>query len=82
MQEILLELLKQLPGELLLEVTLLLAGTFILWCLMPIVRQGIGDGVPLPRPIQYIVAGIGIVFAYLLPLALAVWFISILFRYL
>ena len=82
MRERLLELLTQLPGELLLELTLLLVGTFILWTLTPIVNQVSPNMVQLPRFVQLAAAGVRVVFNLLLPLAFVIWFATIPFRYL
>ena len=81
MERILLELITRMSGEVLVEMTLLFLGTYIVWRLMPVVRQGIEDAAPLPGFIRFVMVGIGIVFAFVLPVALVIWLVSILFRY-
>ncbi len=78
MPEMLLDLIELLPISLGIEISLLVAATLLLPRLVSIVRGGLNDDLT-PREIaKYI----NVAFTIGLPVAIVIWFVSILVRYL
>ncbi len=77
MLETITELIALLPGKLAIELTLLAIGTGILLLLIPIVRTTLDDDPPFPSVARYV----KLAFGAGIPIALVLWFLSILVRY-